>query len=163
MIICHSGDSLKKTVYGDSESQFVFDVSPSDLLLQEFMFELTQESLHSLNEIGLDIYKVEVNRKFRLKQPNADPCASSDRFRTRILFTRTQLKTGRYILIPHTSAPTKLMIRTTCTTLRPVKLSFTSSRLVKFLPLKTPRFVTKVTIENISGLDLRDRFRCEYN
>lgn len=162
MIICHSKDSLKKTVYGDNESQFLFDVSQSNLLQQEFMFEITQESLNSLEEIGLDIYKVEINRKFGIKQSNLEPCASTERSKTRILFTRTQLKTGRYILIPHSSGASKFMIRTNCNTLRPIQLTLHKSRLVKFLPLKTPRFMTKVTIDNISALDLRDRFRSKY-
>lgn len=162
MYICHANNSLKKTVYGDSESQFIFDVYSSNLILQEFMFEMTQESLTSIKEIGINIYKVEVNRKFRLKQPYSEPCDSSIKCTSRILFTRTQLKAGRYILVPHTTGQTKLMIRTNCQSLRPVQQFMTPNRLMKFLPLKTARYVTKVTILNISCLDLRDKFRSEY-
>ncbi|KAE8627955.1 hypothetical protein XENTR_v10007234 [Xenopus tropicalis] len=89
--------------------QFVFDVKkPEDevlVCLQQKTKRTTRQEGKAENlAIGFEIHQVELNRRFRMHtlQPKV---ASSIYINSRCVFLRTDLKEGRYVIIPTTFDP----------------------------------------------------------
>jgi hypothetical protein len=156
MLICHRKKKFN-TVFGMSESQFIFDVSSPN---EEVLIEVTQQKLHGLDELWLQIHRVELNRLCKLTQP-ADAIVSTEAQCQRTVFSRVSLKVGRYILIPKSSRETNVMIRTHNAMLRETsRIAGDRDWTLKVLA-RPVAFVTRVLILRVSNLQKPDHIRCE--
>ncbi|XP_078268158.1 calpain-5-like [Rhinoraja longicauda] len=89
--------------------QYVFDVVKDE---DEVLISLQQRDkrIHRIEgkgmnlTIGINIFQVELNRKYRLHS-SFKKVATSDYRATRSIFLRTDLKKGRYVIIPTTLEP----------------------------------------------------------
>ena len=156
MLICHRKKKFN-TVFGSSESQFIFDISSS---AEEVLVEVTQQKLHGLDDIWLVIHRVEVNREYKLTRPGDGIFATKPQCR-RSVFSRVSLKTGRYILIPKSSRETNVMIRTHNSLLRETSRNAGDRDWTQKMLARPPAFVTRVLILRVSNLEKPEHVRCE--
>jgi len=90
--------------------QYRFDVTTKDNTTEEVIIQLSQNDDNRLATrerivIGMHIWKVECNRKFRIHKINLQTVKSSDFIKSRHVFYRTSLKPGRYCIIPSSFKP----------------------------------------------------------
>lgn len=162
LLVCHHKIKFKK-VFGATESQFVFDVTPTGLgsnisstvttlsAAQEIMIEVTQQKLHALEKIGFAIFRVEVNREHKLFQLR-DPIYELEAVEERSLFRRISLKPSRYILVITGVKPTNIMIRATIPGLKEV--SHVQDKISPFTKIlsKPPKYVTRCIVKEVHEL-----------
>jgi hypothetical protein len=162
LLVCHQKMKFRK-VFGKTESQFVFDVTPTGLgsnisstvttlsAAQEIMIEVTQEKLHDLESIGFAIYRVEVNREHKLFQPK-DPIYELAAVKERSLFRRISLKPSRYILFISGVKETNVMVRATIPGLREVSHVQDKSSTISKILSKPPKYVTRCLVKEVFEL-----------
>lgn len=165
LTICHLRLSQTRSVSlcsGDNSTQFSFDVTCNG---QEVMLELMQKTMDNPTSLGYKIYKVEINRLYKVhKLDTIEASYSSEPCETRNIFRRIKLDFGRYILIPTVSdTDMTLMLRLYTeknSTIR-ILTHDMPRNLLPFLAPKYPRYVTRVTVLEAHGLEKQDRFGCE--
>lgn len=82
---------------GKSSTQFCFDIQHEN---DEITIELMQKATDKCSSLKFKIYKVEINRKYRIHNPSSiDYMYSSESTKTRSIFKRMKLSYGRYVLI----------------------------------------------------------------
>jgi calpain-6 len=109
-------------VIGHSNTQFCFDVLQD---CGEVMIDLMQKNSNQFVGLGFQIYKVEMNRNYKIHNLNAiDVTFTAEPLKIRNVFKRIELNFGRYVLIPmcsnqelelllrlHTTKPSNLKYR----------------------------------------------------
>ncbi|XP_053318848.1 calpain-5-like [Spea bombifrons] len=106
--------------------------------------------------IGFFVFKVEVNRKYRLHNI-ASRVSSSTYINSRSVFLRTELQKGRYVILPTTFSPGqtgKFLLRLytdQASHLRELTRDVPESSCLSFC-LGSPRIVTSITVHAASGL-----------
>ena len=157
LLICHN----KKfhTLFSDSESQFLFDISASGA---EVLIEVSQEQLTQTQEISVVVQRVEVNREHRLHQTSAEAVVfTSDERRCRSLVFRLHLTSGRYILIPKTAKQVNLMIRAHNATPRIASNSVVVRDWTRKILSKPPAYVTRVVVRSAAQLQKPEHLSCK--
>ena len=173
LLVCHQKVKFVK-VFGKTESQFVFDVSPSFGLgsnisstvttlsaAQEVMIEVTQQKLHGLDPVGFSVYRVEVNREHKLFQLK-DPVFTLDPVQERALFRRISLKPSRYILVITGVRETNVMLRATIPGIREVNHVQDKSSVLSKILYKPPKYVTRIIVKEVFELRKPDNSRGEF-
>ncbi|KAM8974702.1 calpain-5-like [Pelodytes ibericus] len=141
--------------------QFVFDVTLNQdcaLISLEQEDRRTQRSTGGGENlpIGFFVFKVEVNRKFRLHR-YASRVSSSTYINARSVFLRTELQKGRYVILPTTFSPGQtgtflLRVYTDkASKLRELTKDVPEPSCLSFC-LGAARIVTSITVHAASGL-----------
>ncbi|KAI1302306.1 Calpain-5 [Halotydeus destructor] len=162
--ICHlkiSSHRSSSTCLGDFSSQYCFDLKNGD---EEIVLQVSQESVADPVELSYKIYRVEVNRQYKVHNlEEEEECFSFDsNSKLRYIFKRIKLDAGRYVVIPYSSAVNngKIMLRlfaAKASALR--KLTQDMPRnMVPFFAPKYPKYVSRVAVKQVTGLDKQDRF-----
>lgn len=145
--------------------QYRFDIDDAEdtvriYLMQEDKRSQKMEGLQNL-AIGFYIMKVELNRRYRLHTIK-EKAATSEYMRTRGIFLRCTLKTGRYVIIPTTFEPNEIgnfMLRIfTNKDADAVELTDDVPSQSFWPCMSYPSIVTLITIRSASGLEKQDRF-----
>jgi hypothetical protein len=147
-------------VIGHSNTQFCFDVLQD---CGEVMIDLMQKNSNQFVGLGFQIYKVEMNRNYKIHNLNAiDVTFTAEPLKIRNVFKRIELNFGRYVLIPMCSnQELELLLRlhtTKPSNLKILKQDMPRKNLFPFLSPKYPKYVTRITIKSATGLEKQDRF-----
>ncbi|XP_054152918.1 calpain-6-like [Oppia nitens] len=146
---------------GNSSNQFCFDVTDD---CAEVMIDLMQSnSRQSAAAMGFNLYKIEVNREFKIHNLNRVPnVLTVDALKQRNIFKRIDLISGRYLLQPICTDPEMNVI------LRVYSHKFSHFKvlsqdmprhnLLPFVSPKYPKFVTRITIISANILERQDSF-----
>lgn len=108
--ICHAHTPLNEAIMnGQSNSQFCFDILQES---SEIMIDLCQKTYDQIVSLGFEIYKVEINRAYKIHNMNNIPLAFTvESTKVRNVFKRVKLNYGRYILIPIYRHDKELLLR----------------------------------------------------
>lgn len=139
-------------------TQFCFDVpNDSEEVMVDFIQKNDQPEL-----LGFKIYQVESNRKYRLHNPAlCNMIYVHESVKKRSIFHRIKLNIGRYIIKPVCKSDSDLLIRLytkSRSNLRVLNEDMPKKNFFSFLAPKYPKFVTKVTVHSINGIEKQDRF-----
>ncbi|RWS26142.1 calpain-5-like protein [Leptotrombidium deliense] len=142
--------------------QFVFDVSADN---DEIMIDLYQNADEPRN-VGFKIYKVEMNRRYRVHNFALSPVAFfCDSTKHLSIFKRIKLNFGRYVIVPQCAdKDLKLLLRLYTqkpSHLRVLTMDMPRRNLFSFLSPKYPKYVSKIVVKGAQGLEKQDRFGCE--
>ncbi len=134
--------------------------------VKEVIIQLSQRDTRALTieekdnlVIGYCILKVEINRKYRLHQfKSEDVVGKSEYIKTKHIFLRTSLPSGRYIIVTTTFNPgetTDYLLRLFTEDEPDLKLLKKDVPVAKWYQFfsKPPVLVTRITIKSASGLD----------
>ncbi|XP_053205433.1 calpain-6-like [Panonychus citri] len=147
-----------ETRHSNMSSQFCFDVTNES---EEIMIDLIQKN-DQPERFGFKIYQVELNRRYRLHNPSlCNMIHFHDTIKTRSIFHRIKLAHGRYIIKPVSKSDCDLMIRLYSkerSNLRVLDEDMPKKNFFRFLAPKYPKFVTKITVQSITGIEKQDRF-----
>ncbi|KAE8620266.1 hypothetical protein XENTR_v10010173 [Xenopus tropicalis] len=140
--------------------QFSFDVTLDQdvaLISVEQEDRRTQRSEGGENlPIGFFVFKVEVNRKFRLHR-TATKVSSSTYINSRSVFLRTELQRGRYVILPTTFSPGLIgsfllrLYTDRASHLRELTRDIPEPSCFSFC-LGAHRLITSITVHSASGL-----------
>ncbi len=94
------------------------------------MIDLMQKTSNQFLGLGFQIYKVEMNRNYKIHNLDAiDVTFTAEPLKTRNVFKRIELNFGRYVLIPKCSnEDLELLLRLYTTKSSNLKYFFSSSR-----------------------------------
>ncbi|CAG2177414.1 unnamed protein product [Oppiella nova] len=131
------------------------------------MIDLMQKNFKQFIGLGFNLYKVEVNRNFKIHNLNRIPIVfTSETTKSRNVFKRIELSSGRYALTPICSDPElELILRVftnKSTNLKVLSQDMPRENLLPFVSPKYPKFVTRITIISANILERQDIFGCNY-
>ncbi|RWS06286.1 calpain-5-like isoform X1 [Dinothrombium tinctorium] len=139
--------------------QFCFDITQDS---DEVMLDLYQ-NVDEPRNLGFKIYKVEMNRKYRVHNFSLSSVAYyCEPIKHLSIFRRIKLNFGRYVIVPHCpDKELKLLLR--LYTQKPSHLRVLTSdmprrNLFSFLSPKYPKYVSKIIVKGAQGLEKQDRF-----
>lgn len=102
--ICRTYTTERESISrGNSSSQFCFDVFQD---CNEVSIDLMQKNFKDFVGLGFNLYKVEVNRNYKIHNFNRIPVVfTAEPNKTRNVFKRMELSSGRYVLTAICSNP----------------------------------------------------------